>query len=71
VIGGPPPNPEVGLQPAENRAVQDGGTVGLELEGDNGMARPSLSLGASQGGDVVPARERNSGVLIEEAKDGG
>jgi len=74
VIGGPSPNPEVGLQPVDSRAVQYGGTVGLDLEGDNGMARSSPSLDASEEGDVVLAGrvedKKNSGVLVEEGMRG-
>ena len=74
VIGGPPPNPEVGLQPVDNRAVQYGGTVGLDLEGDNGMARSSPSLDASEEDDVVLAGgvegRRNSGVFVEGGMGG-
>jgi len=75
VIGGPSPDPEVGLELMDNGAVGNGQVAGLGLEGDNVMARPELRLHTSEEADVMLAAGveggRNSGVLVEEQMGGG
>jgi len=75
LIGGTPPDPEVGLALVDNEALRYERMARVDMEGVNRMARPALGLNASEEADVVLAGGveggRNSGVLVEEQVGGG